>query len=310
MADTMQPMHLPPTVERAARTFERQPHYVVSGAEDDHLYAAKWTLPESAGAWSGPEHILSFHLAGTTSVSKVVSGKIVGKRAALGSMNFTSQDEGAQWVLGGDLTAVIVYLHPALVRSFCDQYSSRGHASSIDPFFAIQDPWLRGYFQMLISEVEVYSDPATYFDSILLDQSQQLLLRHLVCRHSNLDRTDLRELKDPKLDHALQPLLLKRVVDFVHENLSRDIRLARLARLVHRSEYHFIRSFHAATGATPYQFVLEKRLHTAAQLLRTDAHSIGEIAGLVGFKSASHFASKFRAYYGLTPTRYRETGRS
>jgi AraC family transcriptional regulator len=302
--------HLPPTVERVASSFGRQPHYIVSGASGDQLYAAKWTLPESAGGWSGPEHILSCHLEGTTSVSKVIDRKVVGRRAAIGSVNFTSGDEGSHWVLGGDLTVMIVYMHPTLLRGFCDQYARSGHLASIDPFFAIQDPWLKGYFQMLISEVEIYSEPAAYCDSILLEQSQQLLMRHLVSRHSNLDRTDLRRLEAVKLDHALQPLLLKRVVDFVLENLSTDIHLGHLAGLVHQSEYHFIRAFHAATGTTPYQFVLEKRLHTAAQLLRTGAISVGEIAGRVGFKSASYFSAKFRAYYGLTPTRYRQTGRS
>ena len=302
--------HLPPTVERVAKSFGRQPHYVVSGASGDQLYAAKWSLPESAGGWSGPEHILSYHLAGTTSVSKVVDGKVLGRRAAIGSVNFTSRDEGSQWVLGGDLTVMIVYVHPSLLRGFCDQYARSGHTASIDPFFAIHDPWLKGYFQMLISEMEIYSEPATCCDSIFLEQSQQLLMRHLVCQHSNLGRTDLLRLEEAKLDHALQPLLLKRVVDFVLENLSTDIHLGDLAGLVHRSEYHFIRAFHAATGTTPYQFVLEKRLHTAAQLLRTGGFSIGEIAGRVGFKSASSFSAKFRAYYGLTPTRYRQTGRS
>ena len=302
--------HLPLTIQRAADIFERLPHYVVSGAAGDRLYAAKWTLPKSEGPWPGPEHILSYHLAGTTRISKMVDHKVVGRRAAIGTVSFTSTDEGSHWVLGGDLTVMIVYLHPALLQAFCDQHARSGHTAAIDPFFAIQDPWLKGYFQMLVSEVEIYSEPSTSCDSILLDQSQQLLMRHLVSRHSNLDRNDLRKLEDAKFDHALPPVLLKRVVDFVQENLSADIYLAHLAQLVHRSEYHFIRAFHAATGSTPYQFVLETRLNAAAQLLRAAALSVEEIAGRVGFKSASYFAAKFRAYYGFTPTRYREIGRS
>lgn len=74
------------------------------------------------------------------------------------------------------------------------------------------------------------------------------------------------------------------------------------------SPYHFLRTFRAVVGATPYQFVLGLRLRHAAVKLRQTDQPISAIAYEAGFGDLSEFNRRFRRIMGTTPTRYR--GRS
>lgn len=57
--------------------------------------------------------------------------------------------------------------------------------------------------------------------------------------------------------------------------------------------------------------LLSRRLGVAAQLLiEQPAISVRDVARLVGFRQAPHFAKAFRRRYGLTPAAFRAEGRA
>ena len=70
----------------------------------------------------------------------------------------------------------------------------------------------------------------------------------------------------------LRPGLVRRVEEYVEENLERDIGLSELAHLCYMSVDHFLRSYRAARGITPYRYVLEQRLRRASTMLRTTSN--------------------------------------
>jgi AraC-like DNA-binding protein len=71
------------------------------------------------------------------------------------------------------------------------------------------------------------------------------------------------------------------------------------------SPYHFLRSFKAATGVTPHQWLLRARLHQAAARLATSHVPVTDIALEVGFEDLSNFTRTFRAEFGASPRQYR-----
>jgi AraC family transcriptional regulator len=83
------------------------------------------------------------------------------------------------------------------------------------------------------------------------------------------------------------------------------ITLANLARAVAMSPYHFLRTFRAVTGVTPYQFILGQRLRQAATRLRQTADPIVDIALDAGFGDLSTFNRRFRRIMGKTPSAWR-----
>lgn len=99
---------------------------------------------------------------------------------------------------------------------------------------------------------------------------------------------------------------LRRVTEFIEENLSEEIRIQHLAQLVGVSQGHFYRAFRATTGQTPMAFVTARRIEAAKRILSTEDTSIISLAHRVGFISQSHFARTFRAATGATPLVYRQ----
>lgn len=99
---------------------------------------------------------------------------------------------------------------------------------------------------------------------------------------------------------------LRRVNEFVQENLERDLSLAEIAQAAELSPFHFARSFKQTTGLTPIQFLTQRRVEQAKQLLVRDELPLVEIGLRVGFKNQSHFTTLFRRLTTMTPKAYRD----
>jgi len=97
-----------------------------------------------------------------------------------------------------------------------------------------------------------------------------------------------------------------RVVEFIHQNLGRDLRLEQVARMVNLSNFYFIRQFKAAFGKTPHQYILECRVELAKDLLRNSFLPISDISQRCGFSTQSHFTSAFRQNTGASPRAFRQ----
>ncbi len=101
---------------------------------------------------------------------------------------------------------------------------------------------------------------------------------------------------------------LRRVTEYIQENLQRELRLAELSALVHMSPYHFARLFRRSTGVPPHRFLVRRRIDEARVLLAARTAPIAEISRLVGFRTPSHFTTTFRRITGMTPSGYRSSG--
>ncbi len=62
------------------------------------------------------------------------------------------------------------------------------------------------------------------------------------------------------IDKGINGHTLSRVIDFIESNLDNSIGIEDLASVAHVSPYHFIRMFKLATGKTPHQYVVNKRI--------------------------------------------------
>ena len=98
---------------------------------------------------------------------------------------------------------------------------------------------------------------------------------------------------------------ITRVLRWIEINTHERITLAGLASEAAMSPYHFLRTFCAVAGMTPYQFVLGTRLHRTAVRLRRSDESISAIAFEMGFGDLSTFNRRFRRVMGVSPSVYR-----
>lgn len=126
----------------------------------------------------------------------------------------------------------------------------------------------------------------------------------LIRDHSSLGRKAIRK---TAVEHGggLSKRALKAAIDYVGDNLKKDLTLAEIAGAVHMSPYHFSRLFKESTGSTPHQYVIERRVRRAKELLGSTALPIAEIAFLCGFAHQSHLNRHFKRLLGVSPKAFR-----
>jgi len=80
-----------------------------------------------------------------------------------------------------------------------------------------------------------------------------------------------------------------------------------MASIVNLSRWRFSHIFKECMGTSPERFLTQVRLEKARELLETEFLTVKEVMNRVGMTDASFFARSFRAAYGTTPGRYRNT---
>jgi AraC family cel operon transcriptional repressor len=76
----------------------------------------------------------------------------------------------------------------------------------------------------------------------------------------------------------------------------------RLLTLAMRSPEHVARNFKRYCGKSPVEYINERRLNYAANLLAHSDASIADIALEMGFANLSHFYRLFRRAFAQSPT--------
>ncbi|MEM6462253.1 MAG: AraC family transcriptional regulator [Pseudomonadota bacterium] len=99
---------------------------------------------------------------------------------------------------------------------------------------------------------------------------------------------------------------LRRVVDYIHDNLAEDLTLRSMSGLAAMSGYHFSRAFKTATGKSPLQYVIAERIALAKVLLKTTGLTVSEICFRTGYKDLSRFGQHFKRATGTTPGKFRD----
>lgn len=102
--------------------------------------------------------------------------------------------------------------------------------------------------------------------------------------------------------------LLARVV--VARHYRRQLTLGEVAAALSTSPRQLQRVYAQFGESTFHEDLFTRRMAAAAELLvEQGAIPVRDVARLVGYRQAAHFARAFRRCYGLSPARFREQGR-
>jgi AraC-like DNA-binding protein len=103
--------------------------------------------------------------------------------------------------------------------------------------------------------------------------------------------------------------LLARVV--VARNYRRKLTLAEVAAAVSSSPRQIQRAYAQFGELSFHEDLLGRRMAAAAQLLAEQpAIPVSDVARLVGYRQAAHFARAFRRRFGVAPARFRQRARA
>ena len=88
-----------------------------------------------------------------------------------------------------------------------------------------------------------------------------------------------------------------------------DISLNTLAELANMSPNHFSSVFSQEMGVTFIEYLINRRMEKAKELLMTTDKKSFEIAYEVGYRDPHYFSSTFKKTQGMTPREYRSRGK-
>jgi AraC-like DNA-binding protein len=83
------------------------------------------------------------------------------------------------------------------------------------------------------------------------------------------------------------------------------ITIKQLSHEASLSPYHLIRLFRRIYKQTPHQYLIQRRIAKAKELLRSTNLPITEICLAVGFESLGSFSTLFSKIAGISPSAYR-----
>jgi AraC family transcriptional regulator len=161
----------------------------------------------------------------------------------------------------------------------------------------VHDASIEGLVGLMINDFEAARRPCALYSETL---AHALAMRFLLREGWLGDR-------QKSSTKPLPPRILSRIRDRIEAELDTELSLASLAKESGYSRAHFLRLFRAATGLTPHQYVLERRLSTAQQLLRQSTMLLADIAIRCGFSSQTYLNDIFRKHLGVTPQEYRRS---
>jgi AraC-like DNA-binding protein len=95
----------------------------------------------------------------------------------------------------------------------------------------------------------------------------------------------------------------------VARHYRRDLTLETVSQALSCSSRQLQRAYAQFGELTFHEDLVTRRLSAAAELLALQAIPIRDVARLVGYRNAAHFAAAFRRRFGISPASFRREAR-
>ncbi len=100
--------------------------------------------------------------------------------------------------------------------------------------------------------------------------------------------------------------LLGQILSELNTTLNAERSVAELAQQVHLSERTLRNLFYRRVGCSPLQYIRDRRLYVARELLRTTDILVKQISAQVGYGNPFYFSRDFKQKFGISPQDFRE----
>ena len=182
----------------------------------------------------------------------------------------------------------------------------------------IEEPWKKIFFGIkgkgVDSLLEMYglntiytfpeSDCKLIFEEILhasnnkeIDNQQVIALKfHELC---------IRLAKITKRGTSYSSLIYQ-TLELLNNSIEKNLSLFDIANEMNISKSHLNRKFKNEVGVTPYDYLINLRMHKASRLLTLTQLSIKKIAEMLCYADAFYFSNAFKKNFGVSPALYRQ----
>lgn len=215
-----------------------------------------------------------------------------------GSLTILPAGEPTDWHLDrhGDVRHLHLHLEPPFLKRVAAEVGLNPQGVELVPSVGACSPEAEQIGLALLLELRSGGVGGKILADSLATQLSVQLLRH---------HTASSALPSPPSREALTGAAFKRVTEYIEEHLAEDLPLRTIASVASMSPFHFTRLFRTATGLSPHQYIIHRRVERAKLLMTGTDWSHAAIAREVGFANGSHLALHFKRRTGVAPHLYR-----
>jgi AraC family transcriptional regulator of arabinose operon len=106
-----------------------------------------------------------------------------------------------------------------------------------------------------------------------------------------------------KASYIQTDLRVKKVLDYINENYSRNLDLSEIATKINLHPVYFGKLFKKNTGYSFKEYLNLIRINNAEMLLSSGGFSVTEVADRCGFYDVSYFSNVFKSIKGYPPSK-------
>ncbi len=258
----------------------------------EELRVVLWSDP--AGVVDSPasrKAIVSIHVGATVEVGCRRDGRYHRGPNVHGDIDVIPPGTASRWELKEKDTALILRLPGGLLEEAAREEHGDPAKLRVVNRFQIRDPQIEHIGWALKAEMEAgYPGGRLCYEALAL-----ALAASVVNRHSSMAGSPR------QYSYGMPGRRLRDVIAFIEDNLNRDLRLKEIAEVAGLSLSQCKLAFSRAVGRPVHQYVIERRVERAKELLGGDKLTIGEVASETGFAHKSHLAYHLRRHFGMSP---------
>ena len=101
---------------------------------------------------------------------------------------------------------------------------------------------------------------------------------------------------------------IQRAIDYVEENITKDIDFEEAAKRAYSSPFHFQRIFSILCGLSLGDYIRMRRLSLAGEELSRGSAKIIDIALKYGYDTPESFSRAFTRFHGIAPSEAKHSG--
>jgi AraC family transcriptional regulator len=242
------------------------------------------------------EHLDNFiHVVvrGSVKYEVLTRGRVLDFHAGPGTTFILPQGTIDELRWKGPTHRIAVAIHPSLLVNALDETADE-RKIELTEHWNLTDQNIMAVLRAMTTDLNVGSPAGRLYGECLANALAVYLL----------NRYTVRPYTPIAYKGGLPGYRLRRVLDYIGDNLAEELSLAQLAAVAGMSQHYFAELFKRSTGHPPHRYVLLERIDRAKQGLRDAGRSIIEVGLGVGFQNPSHFARMFRKFVGTSPSQF------
>lgn len=242
-----------------------------------------------------PTHFINLLVKGNITAEWTVGGKTGIADHSPGTIYMLPAGTRDRLTWSGTTSRIVLVMEPRFLARSMEQ-TAHLHDLELIPQWNLRDRHIQSLILALHADLQDGSPAGPLFgESLAVALGHYLIRRH----SSRIGRSGT------STQGGMPSVRLNRVVEFMNQNLRRDLRLSELAQVAGMSPHYFCQLFKQSTGYTAYQYVLRQRIESAKRYLRDPKVTLTVASAATGFADQSHFTKVFRRMVGVTPAQFR-----